>query len=93
MKACRRKTEQEQRRLESWGVIVPEEGNRCRFYHEKLQDFLYARDAVARAYMPNDVVAELTEHRTRNVLPWMVKLYRRSHSPRLAEFLQRSLDV
>jgi hypothetical protein len=83
----------EQRRLESWRVIIPDEGYRYRFYHEKLQDFLYARDAVARGYMPGDVMSELSEHRTHNVLPWMAKLYQRSHSPRWAEFLRRSLDV
>ena len=83
----------EQRRLESWGVILQEEGFLYRFKHDNLQDFLYARYATSCGYMVADVLAEIADHRTRNILAWMEKLYRANHSPRRLSFMQEILGV
>lgn len=84
---------QAQRRLESWRVLVPDDAQRSRFYHEKLQDFLYARDAVARELMPAQVTGEISEHRTRNVLTWMSKLYARGNPAKRKQFLEKVFNV
>lgn len=83
----------QQRRLESWGIIIQEEGYFYRFKHDNLQDFLYAQDATKRVYMPSNVLAEIAEHRTRNILAWMDKLYKASNSPRRIPFMQEVLGV
>ncbi len=76
----------EQRRLISWGIIVCDE-RVCRFFHEKLQDFLYARDAAQRNAMPEKVLDEIDEYQTRNVLLWMEKIYARRDSRVLSRIL------
>lgn len=83
----------EQRRLESWGIIFQEEGDLYRFKHDNLQDFLYAQEATRRVRMPKDVLAEIAEHRTRNIFAWMEKLYKASNSLRRIPFMQEVLDV
>jgi len=81
------------RRLDSWGVITCEYGRRYRFTHEKLQDYFYAWDATEREAMPQDVMTEISQHRTTRVLEWMKRIYAR-HSPSLyAEFLKRALGT
>jgi len=83
------------RRLVSWGIIVyeQEDGRVCRFRHEKLQDFLYAWDAIQRRVMPTDVLDEINIHKSRNVLTWMDEIYSR-RSPQLhRRFLREMLNV
>jgi hypothetical protein len=84
----------QQSRLISWEVILLEEGRRYRFRHEKLQDYLYARDAAERTLMPKDVAEEINPFRTANVIQWMDKIYRRSGNEKTRErFLKEVLDV
>jgi hypothetical protein len=73
-----------QRRLESSGLIHREDGDVFRFRHEKLQDFIFAWDAVRLRMMPVQVVGEICEiFRTRNVIRWMQRLYTKQ-APRVA---------
>lgn len=84
---------QSQVRLDSWGVIMQEEGRSYRFRHEKLQDFLYAWDATERNTMPKVVINEINPHRTRNIMIWMEQIYARRGSPLRLQFLREVLDV
>ncbi|MFC1862939.1 metallophosphoesterase family protein [Thermodesulfobacteriota bacterium] len=82
----------EQRRLKSWGIIVCDE-RVCRFFYEKLQDFLYAWDATQRNAMPEKVLDEIDVHTTRNVLLWMEKIYARRNSRLHNQFLKETFNV
>lgn len=82
-----------QRRLDSWGLIVPVEGRVYRYSHEKLQDYLVAWDAVQRNLMPATVLRELGSHRARNVLVWMENIYSRSNAKLHREFLREAFNV
>ena len=82
----------EQRRLISWGIIVCDE-RVCRFFHEKLQDFLYAWDATQRNAMPGKVLDEIDVYTTRNVLLWMEKIYARRDSRLHSQFLKETFNV
>jgi hypothetical protein len=82
-----------QRRLVSWGVLVKEEGYIYRFRHEQLQDYLYARDAVDRGKMPEQISSEVNFLRNQNVFSWVSKIYAYRKSPRRAEFLRRIFNV
>jgi hypothetical protein len=81
----------EQRSLASWQVVVQDQGRTYRFMHERLQDYLYARDAVDRRCTPDEVVDEIGSLRTRAVFPWMLRLYPVG-SPERSEFARRLLD-
>lgn len=80
-----------QDRLKSWGIIVQEEGRTYRFHHEKLQDFLYAWDATERNATRDVVLAEISLHRSRNVMVWMKEIYKRRRSPLHVQFLKEIL--
>ena len=68
------------RRLVSWGIISEEEGTGWfRFKHEKLQDFLYSKNAVERHLMPSQLKTEIKDYRTRNIIVWMDQLYARTN--------------
>lgn len=82
----------QQNRLISWGIIVCE-GRVCRFRQEKFRDFLYAWDATQRNAMHTTVLKEINRHRTRNVLPWMNKIYARRDSQLHKQFLKEALHV
>jgi hypothetical protein len=82
----------ERRRLESWGVIVPYEGDSYRFRHEKFRDFLYVRDAVRTGAMPPDVLKDVHSHRVYNILVWMNAIYPRIRPSKHPEFLRRFLN-
>jgi hypothetical protein len=85
---------QQQGRLISGVVIVPERGRRYRFRHEKLQDYLYARDAFERTLMPKEIEGEIDQIRTANIIQWMDKLYRRSGTDDARRrFLEEALDA
>lgn len=87
-------TNPQQDRLISWEVIVQEEGRRYRFRHEKLQDYLYAKDACERTLMPSDVEKEISPARVANVIQWMSKIYQRSGSETTRRrFLEEALNV
>ena len=79
------------RRLISWQIITQDDGRFYRFKHEKLQDFLYAKDAADRGLMPSAVMAEIPLLRTRNILLWMNKIYADRKSPRRLEFARAML--
>jgi Effector-associated domain 1 len=84
----------QQGRLISGVVIIPEQGRRFRFRHEKLQDYLYARDAFERTLMPKEIEGEINQIRTANIIQWMDKLYRRSGSDEARrQFLEEAWDV
>jgi hypothetical protein len=87
-------TTRAQNRLISWDIIVLEEGRIYRFRHEKLQDFLYAKDATEKGFMPKDVLSEVSdEHRTRNIIVLMQEIYRRNGSRFLIDFVKESFNV
>jgi DNA replication protein DnaC len=79
------------RRLESWGIIVKEEGCIYRFQHEQFQDYLFASDAVAYLKMPQQVMSEINFLRNRNIFLWMTKIYAHRKSSRRKEFLRKAL--
>ncbi len=82
-----------ERRLNSWGIIVCQEGRIYRFGHEKFQDYLYAQDMCDQGKLPSDVKAEVRHHRMRNVLPLMEAIYITRNSPYLLPFLREVFDV
>lgn len=77
-----------QRCLISWRILVPEREGAFRFYHEELQDYLYARNAVSRELMADQVLAEISHHSTKNVFVWMERLYKHHKSPLRMQFLE-----
>lgn len=79
---------EEHRRLVSGKVILKLEGVRYRFGHEKFQDYLYARYAVDRGYMPEKIVAEIGQMRSRNTTAWVEEIYRNRGSADHAKFLE-----
>jgi len=85
---------QQQGRLISAMIILPDRERRYRFRHEKLQDYLYARDAFERTLTPIEVGTEIDQFRTANIIQWMDKLYKRSgtHDAR-RRFLEQGLYV
>ena len=84
---------QSQRRLISSGVVVCQHGRVYRFFHEKLQDFLYAWDATERGASTSTVINEIGPHRARNVFKWMDEIYARQESPFRKQFLREVLNV
>ena len=85
---------QQQGRLISGVVIVPDKERRYRFRHEKLQDYLYARDAFERTLTPIEVGTEIDQFRTATIIQWMDKLYKRSGSDHeRRRFLEKGLYV
>jgi len=80
-----------QRRLISWHMIEKVDGRFYRFKHEKLQDFLYARDAADRALKPETIMSEVTLVRSRNILLWMDRIYGYRKSPQRIEFAKAIL--
>ncbi|MEO7717948.1 MAG: SMEK domain-containing protein [Capsulimonas sp.] len=82
-----------QRRLESWRIIIHNEGYSYRFRHDKLHDFLFAHDATKRLLTPNAVLTEIGAHRAHNILPWIEKLYHQSNKKRWISFLEHIFDV
>ncbi len=83
----------EQQRLESWEIIFKVEGYQYRFRHEKLQDFLYAKDAVSRGWSKDNVLNEIPKHRTINIFRWMQSLYDKEKSPKRIQFMKDMLNV
>lgn len=83
----------EQGRLKSWKVIEEDGGYFYRFYHEKLQDFLYAYDAVKREYTTENVIQEVDIYRTGKIFPLMIELYKRCGYSRLEEFYFAALGL
>lgn len=83
----------EQKRLESWGIIFKVEGYQYRFRHEKLQDFLYAKDAVSRGWLKDNVLNEIPKYRTINIFRWMQSLYDREKSQKRIQFMKDILNV
>ncbi|MBL8078253.1 MAG: DUF4062 domain-containing protein [Anaerolineales bacterium] len=74
-------------RLVSWGIITFVEGRMYRFRHEKFQDYIYARDAADRLLLPQSILNEIPDHKSRNVFWWVESIYAsRSSSMRLRFF-------
>lgn len=82
-----------ERRLDSWGIIVCQEGRIYCFGHEKFQDYLYARYMCEQGSLPSVVKAEVGYHRMRNVLPLMEAIYTTSNSIFLTPFLREVFNV
>ena len=84
----------ELQRLESWNIIVRDYGRVYRFYHEKLQDYLYAFDATERGLSRRDVINELGDtHRTRNIYLLIQDIYHRNNPSRLPQYLREAWNV
>lgn len=81
-----------QRRLVSWNIVVRDEGMKYRFRHEKLQDYLYARYAAERGFLPQNVLDEIGAIRSRNAIVWLDKIYLFKKSSRSIQFLEALLD-
>ena len=64
-----------QQRLEEWDLIHREHGLLYSFRHEKLHEFLAAKDAVDRNLSPKALMTAINPHRTGSVVAWMDKLY------------------
>jgi hypothetical protein len=64
-----------QQRLVAWELIHCEHGLIYSFRHEKLHEFLAAKDAVERNLSPKALMATINPHRTGSVVAWMGKLY------------------
>lgn len=64
-----------QQRLVAWELIHCEHGLIYSFRHEKLHEFLAAKDAVERNLSPKALMATINPHRTGSVVAWMDKLY------------------
>ena len=62
-------------------------------YHENMQDFLYSWDASQRGLMPSDIITEIPEHRCRNIMPWIEKIYANKYSKLHGRFLEELFDV
>ncbi len=74
-------------RLVSWGIITLVDGRMYRFRHEKFQDYIYARDAADRLLLPQSILNEIPDHKSRNVFWWVESIYAsRSSSMRLRFF-------
>jgi hypothetical protein len=82
-----------ERRLDSWGIIVCQEGRIYSFGHEKFQDYLYARYMCEQGSMPSIIKAEIGYHRMRNVLPLMEAIYTTRESAFLTPFLREVFNV
>ncbi|MEP7341161.1 MAG: AAA family ATPase [Acidobacteriota bacterium] len=82
-----------ERRLNSWGIIVCQEGRIYRFGHEKFQDYLYARNMCDQGSLPGLVKEEVGYHRMRNILPLMGAIYTARNSAYLLPFLREVFDV
>jgi ATPase family associated with various cellular activities (AAA) len=82
-----------ERRLDSWGIIVCQEGRIYSFGHEKFQDYLYARYMCEQGSLPSAVKAEVGYHRMRNILPLMEAIYTAGNSTFLIPFLREAFNV
>lgn len=80
-----------QQRLIDWEVLLHEHGLIYRFRHEKLHDFLAAKDAVDRDLSPKDLCTYINPHRTGSVVAWMDKLYVHSEARFRERFISRYL--
>lgn len=84
----------EQKRLESWNIIIPEHERVYRFYHEKLQDYLYAVDAHGRGLSLKELQQEVPfPHRTRNIYIMIVEIYKRNDPSKIPVFLREAWNV
>ncbi len=81
-----------QRRLVSWNIVVRDEGMRYRFRHEKLQDYLYARFAAERGFLPQNILQEIGAIRSRNAIVWLNKIYLFKKSSNNIQFLEALLN-
>lgn len=80
------------RRLNSWGVILSVEGNVYQFSHEKLQDYMYARYAADRGYMPGQVLSEVSSLKSKSIFDWIEQIYTTRRSAFLAQFVEETLN-
>ena len=82
-----------ERSLVSWGVVIHLEGRFYRFGHERLQDYIYARDMCDQRNMPSVIQTEIGYHRMRNILPLMEAIYTARKSASLTPFLKEVFNV
>ena len=82
------------RRLLSCGILIKSRGERYRFRHEQIQDYLYAWDAaMRRQILPDQVLQEVPETSARSVLRWMHLMYHRGMPEMEITFVRRLLGV
>jgi hypothetical protein len=81
------------KRLISWSIITSVEGRIYRFRHEKFQDFIYSLDASERLLMPNDILGEILEHKSRNIFRWVELIYAYKKSDKRIRFLEEVFNV
>ena len=83
-----------QKRLVSWSIIVRDYGRVYRFYHEKLQDYLYAFDATERGLSQKQVIEEIGDsHKSRNIYILIREIYDRNNPSLIAEYLREAWNV
>ena len=80
-------------RLIGRAVLVKSRGDRYRFRHQEIQDFLYAWDAALRTtMMPTEVLSEVPAEVAKGILRWMQLLYHRELPEMEAQFVASLLD-
>lgn len=77
-------------RLVSWGIItlVDVDSRMFRFRHEKFQDYVYARDAADRLLLPQSILNEIPDHKSRNVFWWVESIYASRNSSMRLKFFE-----
>jgi len=75
-------------RLVSWGIITLVDGRMYRFRHEKFQDYIYARDAADRLLLPQSILNEIPDHKSRNVFWWVESIYASRNSSMRLKFFE-----
>jgi hypothetical protein len=80
-------------RLVSWGIISHVDGRMCRFRHEKFQDYIYARDAADRLLLPQGILNEIPDHKSRNVFRWVESIYSFRKSSMRLKFFEEAFNV
>lgn len=84
----------EQKRLESWRIIIPDYGLTYHFYHEKLQEYLLAYDATQRGISQQEVIDEIGDSfRTRNILILIREIYTRHSPTKVPKYLREIWNV
>lgn len=75
-------------RLISWGIITFVDGRMFRFRHEKFQDYIYARDAADRLLLPQSILDEIPDYKSRNVFWWAESIYASRNSSMRVKFFE-----
>lgn len=81
----------EQHRLIDWDILQQKHNLFYTFRHEKLHEFLAAKDAVDRDLTPEGLMHQMAVHRTSSIVTWMDKLYVHAEARYRERFIARYL--